>query len=203
MPPGNGWWRTDATGAVVLTVHYGAKPIEFERGKAAIAVGKKNKLIPTIETVIAAVEVGELDGVLARMSTTAVMTKGKRALIPIVPKTLALRNCKPLSGYKPAELSANKILGPRHAVGRRDTECPPASRRGEVAHHRVVGVAPAASPPVALARIPERGAKPTGRRSGRDCCSANSGRCERGNHQFAHHKSSPCTLRVQTNHGLA
>ena len=78
------WWRTDATGAVVLTVHYGAKPIEFERGKAAIAVGKKNKLIPTIETVIAAVEVGELDGVLARMSKTAVMTKGKRALIPIV-----------------------------------------------------------------------------------------------------------------------
>lgn len=78
------WWRTDATGAVVLTVHYGAKPIEFERGKAAIAVGKKNKLIPTIETVIAAVEAGELDGVLARMSKTAVMTRGKRALIPIV-----------------------------------------------------------------------------------------------------------------------
>src|SRR5450759_5080101 len=44
------------------------------------------------------------------------------------PKKLALRNCKPLSGYKPAELSANKISGPRHAVGRRDTECPPASR---------------------------------------------------------------------------
>src|ERR1035437_4251631 len=119
------------------------------------------------------------------------------------PKTLALRNCKPLSGYKPAELSANKISGPRHAVGRRDTECPPASWRGEVVHHRVAGVAPAASPPVALARIPGPGAKPTGRRSGRDCCNANSGRCERGNHQFAHHKSSPCTLRVQTNHGLA
>src|ERR1039458_10073533 len=119
------------------------------------------------------------------------------------PKKLALRNCKSLSGYKPAELSANKISGPRHAVGRRDTECPPASRRGEVVRHRVVGVAPAASPPVALARIPGPGAKPTGRRSGRDCCNANSGRCERGNHQFAHHKSSPCTLRVQTNHGLA
>ena len=35
--------------------------------------------IPTIETVIAAVEAGELDGVLAQMSKTAVMTKGKRA----------------------------------------------------------------------------------------------------------------------------
>ena len=65
-------------GAVVLTVRYGAKPIEFERGKTAIAVGKKDKLIPTIETVIAAVEAGELDGVLVQMSKTAVMMKGKR-----------------------------------------------------------------------------------------------------------------------------
>src|SRR5665647_3055426 len=73
------WWRTDATGAVVLTVRYGARHIEFEKGKAAIAVGKKEKLIPTIETVIQAVEAGELDGVLAQMSKTAVMTKGKRA----------------------------------------------------------------------------------------------------------------------------
>jgi hypothetical protein len=74
------WWRIDPTGAVVLTVRYGAKPIEFEKGKAAIAVGKKEKLIPTIETVIAAVEAGELDGVLATMSKSAVvMTKGKKA----------------------------------------------------------------------------------------------------------------------------
>jgi len=73
------WWRTDATGAFVLTVRYGAKPIEFERGRAAIAVGKKEKLIPTIETVIAGVEAGELDGVLGQMSKSAVMTKGKRA----------------------------------------------------------------------------------------------------------------------------
>jgi len=73
------WWRIDPTGAVVLTVRYGAKPIEFAPGKAAIAVGKKDKLIPTIETVIAAVEAGELDGVLATMSKSAVMTKGKRA----------------------------------------------------------------------------------------------------------------------------
>jgi hypothetical protein len=73
------WWRTDPTGAVVLTVRYGAKPIEFSKGLAEIAVGKKEKLIPTIETVIAAVEAGELDSVLAAMSKTAVMTKGKKA----------------------------------------------------------------------------------------------------------------------------
>jgi hypothetical protein len=73
------WWRTDPTGAVVLTVRYGARVIEFEKGKAAIAVGKKEKLIPTIETVILAVEAGELDGTLSTMSKSAVMTKGKRA----------------------------------------------------------------------------------------------------------------------------
>jgi len=51
----------------------------LRRAKPQIAVGKKEKLIPTIETVIAAVEAGELDAVLAQMSKTAVMTKGKRA----------------------------------------------------------------------------------------------------------------------------
>src|ERR1039458_7450716 len=40
------WWRTDATGAVVLTVRYGARVIEFAPGKGAIAVGKKEKLKP-------------------------------------------------------------------------------------------------------------------------------------------------------------
>jgi hypothetical protein len=73
------WWRTDPTGAVVLTVRYGARVIEFAPGKAAIAVGRKEKLISTLETVIAAVEAGELDAVLATMSKSAVMTKGKRA----------------------------------------------------------------------------------------------------------------------------
>ena len=73
------WWRTDATGAVVLTVRYGARVIEFAPGKAAIAVGKKEKLITILETVIQVVEAGELDTVLATMSKSAVLTKGKKA----------------------------------------------------------------------------------------------------------------------------
>jgi hypothetical protein len=40
---------------------------------------KKENLIPTIETVIAAVQAGELDTVLATMSKSAVLTKGKKA----------------------------------------------------------------------------------------------------------------------------
>jgi hypothetical protein len=74
------WWRTDPTGAVMLTVRYGAKPIEFAPGKAAIAVGKKEKLIPTLEIAIAGVEAGELDAVLGQMSkSSSQFVKGKRA----------------------------------------------------------------------------------------------------------------------------
>lgn len=73
------WWRTDLTGNVVLTVRYGAKPISFEKGKAAIVVGKRDKLISTIEMIIVAVEAGELDQILTEMSKTAVLTKKKAA----------------------------------------------------------------------------------------------------------------------------
>lgn len=55
------WWRMDAVGSVLLTVRYGSRLIEFERGKAAIAVGDKANLVPTIDAVIGAVSEGELD----------------------------------------------------------------------------------------------------------------------------------------------
>ena len=35
-----------SAGNVVLTVRYSVRPIEFEKGKAAIAVGKRDKLVP-------------------------------------------------------------------------------------------------------------------------------------------------------------
>ncbi len=38
------WSKTDASGQVVMSVKFGAKPIEFERGKAGIVVGSKEKL---------------------------------------------------------------------------------------------------------------------------------------------------------------
>lgn len=38
------WWRTGAAGNVVLSVYYGTKPIEFEKGKAGVAVPSKEKL---------------------------------------------------------------------------------------------------------------------------------------------------------------
>jgi hypothetical protein len=73
------WWRTDATGAIVLTVRYGFKTIEFEKGKAGIAVPSKEKLTGVIDTMIAAVRAGELDAILEQQGVARAVPKGKRA----------------------------------------------------------------------------------------------------------------------------
>ena len=55
------WWRTDETGTIYLKVRCGARAIEFERGKPAILVKDKSKLASIIDTLIAAINAGELD----------------------------------------------------------------------------------------------------------------------------------------------
>ena len=62
------WWREDVLGTVGLTVRYGAKAIEFEKGKTAIVVPSKDQLVATLDTVIAAVKGGELDEHLAQQA---------------------------------------------------------------------------------------------------------------------------------------
>ena len=59
------WWFQDADGKTVMTIRYGAKPIEFEKGKAAIAVGTPDKLDATIRALIAAVRDGAFDALLS------------------------------------------------------------------------------------------------------------------------------------------
>jgi hypothetical protein len=44
VPP---WWKTDPSGQVVMSIKFGAKPIEFEKGKAGIVVPSRDKL-PTV-----------------------------------------------------------------------------------------------------------------------------------------------------------
>jgi len=58
------WWKVDGSGFVVLTVRYGFKPLEFDKGKAAIAVGTLDRLEGVLTTLIAATRGGELDGLL-------------------------------------------------------------------------------------------------------------------------------------------
>jgi hypothetical protein len=72
-------WRTDAKGAIVLTVRYGFKTLEFEKGNARIAVPSKEKPIGVIDTLIAAVRAGELDAVLEQQGKVRSAPKAKRA----------------------------------------------------------------------------------------------------------------------------
>ena len=55
------WWQPDQSGGYVMTVKIGSKRIEFEKGKAAIAVGSLEKLPAVIDALIKAVRAGELD----------------------------------------------------------------------------------------------------------------------------------------------
>lgn len=63
------WWRAAPDGALIFSVYYGTKPIEFEKGKAAVALGSKDKLPAVIDALINAVKAGELDEHMARMSS--------------------------------------------------------------------------------------------------------------------------------------
>ena len=55
------WWRRDEAGNLVLTIKVGLKALEFEKGKAGIAVGAPERLESVINTLIAATKAGELD----------------------------------------------------------------------------------------------------------------------------------------------
>jgi hypothetical protein len=72
------WWRVDASGGLVMSVYHGTKPIEFERGKAGIAVASREKLPALIDSLIGAVRAGELDDMLARVKAVGA-PKAKRA----------------------------------------------------------------------------------------------------------------------------
>ena len=73
------WWREDVLGTVGLTVRYGAKAIEFEKGKTAIVVPSKDQLVATLDTLIEGVKAGELDEHLAQQAKARGVPKSKRA----------------------------------------------------------------------------------------------------------------------------
>jgi hypothetical protein len=71
------WWSAQPNGSCVFFVRAGWKPVEFEKGKAAIAVPSLDKLPSVIDTVVAAVRAGELDDQLALASAQAMPKKSK------------------------------------------------------------------------------------------------------------------------------
>jgi hypothetical protein len=60
------WWRSVQNGTFAFFIRAGFKPIEFERGKTAIAVAFLDKLPSVIDTLVTAVRNGELDEALAQ-----------------------------------------------------------------------------------------------------------------------------------------
>jgi hypothetical protein len=73
------WWRTAPDGTVVFFIRQAGKPIEFEKGKAGITVGTKDKLAGVIDTLIAAVRSGDLDDALAQAGKGRTIPKKKAA----------------------------------------------------------------------------------------------------------------------------
>lgn len=61
-----------------MSIKFGARAIEFEKGKAGIAVPSKDKLPGVIDTLIAAVRAGELDDHFAQASKQRVMPSPKK-----------------------------------------------------------------------------------------------------------------------------
>ena len=63
------WWFVAADGKVCLNIRYGAKIIEFAKGKTAVELASAKELVATLETISAAVNAGELDAAMEAAST--------------------------------------------------------------------------------------------------------------------------------------
>jgi hypothetical protein len=73
------WWKTDPAGQVVMSIKFGARPIEFEKGKAGIVVPSRDKLPAVIDTLISAVRAGELDDLFSQAAKTGSIGKARKA----------------------------------------------------------------------------------------------------------------------------
>ena len=71
-------WRLSANGSYVFFVRVGQKALEFDKGKAAIAVSSLDKLPAVMDALMAAVRAGELDDQLAQASKAATVGGSKR-----------------------------------------------------------------------------------------------------------------------------
>ena len=73
------WWTTQADGQLLLTVRWGSRVIEWERGKAAIVVGERGKLVGMLDKLISAAQAGDLDEHIAAANKARTVPKRKAA----------------------------------------------------------------------------------------------------------------------------
>ena len=62
------WWSIAADGKIQLTIRYGSKPIEFQKGMCAIELNTEAEVLGTLETVKRSVAASEFDALLAGMA---------------------------------------------------------------------------------------------------------------------------------------
>jgi hypothetical protein len=62
-----------------MTVKFGSRPIEFEKGKSGVVVPSKEKLPSVIDTLISAVRGGELDEILSVAAKSIPVGKVRKA----------------------------------------------------------------------------------------------------------------------------
>jgi hypothetical protein len=62
------WWFVASDGKVCLNIRYGAKIIEFAKGKTAVEVATADELIKALEIIKGAIEAGELDAQIEQAS---------------------------------------------------------------------------------------------------------------------------------------
>lgn len=55
------WWHTNSEGKTILTIRYGSKSLELQKGKCAIELATEDDIASTLELVKSAVLNGELD----------------------------------------------------------------------------------------------------------------------------------------------
>ena len=58
------WWCEQQGGTILLTIRYGNKVIELEKGKNAIELSSKAELEPTLQSIKKSVDNGEFDTLL-------------------------------------------------------------------------------------------------------------------------------------------
>lgn len=63
------WWWKSESGKLMLTVRYGAKPLELTKGKNAIELASMADVVSALETLLEAANSGELDAQIEQASS--------------------------------------------------------------------------------------------------------------------------------------
>ena len=59
------WWCVGADGNVQLTVRYGSRVLELAKGMDCVELASTDELVPALEQLKAAAELGEMDDMVA------------------------------------------------------------------------------------------------------------------------------------------